>query len=581
MTILTSKKRAASLTPVKPKMKKVFRKDGSFTIVALPGSSFGDTQVIDGIEYVIVDESDLTEMIMTLAEESNRSGHHPSPEAWNKVSHVCTSKITDMTNMFAVIDVWEDDGEHFAEGFKIHLPSTLDLSHWDTSNVKTMHNMFYKVDLSRLKHPLGNWDTSKVTAMDAMFMYSAFNDPTIAKWNTSRVTNMASMFAHSTFNQFIGKWDTSNVVYMNNMFQSNKVFNKSLNSWNVSNVRYMSNMFENATSFNKPIGNWDVSGVVKVNYMFLNAVNFNQDLSRWKLGHSVKEFEKHTMFIGARSFVPKGWSVPYVKKTAKRKGQRRYRTIRNWTTEKYRTVQDLRRQMGPHIDNNDDVRRKKMLQFAPKMDTYKKSAISINTALSQYMRNSSLRTPQRPKIFQDVRYLYRAIHGDMARQLKRQKRLQDRGFLGFSRSFDIAASFAAGGEYSGEKGGVLMILDTWKLPEGIPWIWYHGELNTNSPPPSRRERNHGTLLGSYNAEKEVLFPPGEVVLGKFVKTLRDEHGKEVQVYNVQYVPSSDARSILLKKIIRRLGPPKLDSTEPETNHNRRMMQMYHEIMNRK
>ncbi|NYT46333.1 MAG: BspA family leucine-rich repeat surface protein [Candidatus Methanofishera endochildressiae] len=73
----------------------------------------------------------------------------------------------------------------------------VDLTHIDTSKIKSMKKLFSKVQ--HFKGTITDWDTSNVTTMASMFHRSSFNQP--LNWDTSQVTNMAGMFQWSKFNQ--------------------------------------------------------------------------------------------------------------------------------------------------------------------------------------------------------------------------------------------------------------------------------------------------------------------------------------------------------------------------------------------
>ena len=64
----------------------------------------------------------------------------------------------------------------------------------------------------------------------------AFNED-ISHWDTSSVTNMFNLFALAlSFNQDIGGWDVSNVVDMDGMFVRAESFNQDLSGWCVDNI---------------------------------------------------------------------------------------------------------------------------------------------------------------------------------------------------------------------------------------------------------------------------------------------------------------------------------------------------------
>ena len=97
---------------------------------------------------------------------------------------------------------------------------TLDLSGWNTSNVKSMSHMFY--DCSSLKSiDLSGWDTSNVKNMIGVFRYcSSLKSIDLSGWDTSNADYMSGMFSYcETLKSLdLSGWDTSNVEEMNGMF---------------------------------------------------------------------------------------------------------------------------------------------------------------------------------------------------------------------------------------------------------------------------------------------------------------------------------------------------------------------------
>ncbi len=148
----------------------------------------------------------------------------------NDLTYVCTTCVTDMSELFA-------HNRYPTDGYSI--------SSWDVSNVTNMSGMFRNYWFN---HDLSNWDVSNVTNMSGMF----FN-------------------AHG-FNQDLTTWDFSNVTDMSGMFEEAVHFNGNLAGWDVSNVTNMSAMFRKASSF-AGIGleSWDTSNVTNMSYMFRSA----------------------------------------------------------------------------------------------------------------------------------------------------------------------------------------------------------------------------------------------------------------------------------------------------------------------
>ncbi|MDC0858190.1 BspA family leucine-rich repeat surface protein, partial [Flavobacteriaceae bacterium] len=216
------------------------------TIKACDDANVGDTGVINGVTYTVVDEDMLRVMV---ANEED-------------VTKVVTTLITDMSEMLRgdVPSGWEFNQ---------------DISSWDVSNVTDMSGMFALA--ITFNQDISSWDVSNVIDMSVMFNSALNFDQPIGDWDVSNVNDMYGMFnAANSFNKPIGNWDVSNVTNMGTMIRSAYDFNQSLNNWDVSNVTDMNGMFEDASSFNQDIGDWNVNGV---NYCF----NFNLNTPQWTL----------------------------------------------------------------------------------------------------------------------------------------------------------------------------------------------------------------------------------------------------------------------------------------------------------
>ena len=228
----------------------VYLADNGITIKACEDANVGDTGVINGVTYTVVDEAMLREMV---ADEED-------------VTKVVTTKVTDMFELFYL---GIDSG-----GFDIFSDFNQNISSWDVSNVTDMGRMFYKD--TPFNQPIGDWDVSSVTNMDGMFGGSAFNQP-IDNWDVSNVTNMNEMFLGAEdFNQPIVNWDVSNVTTMYRMFLSATSFSQDISNWDVSNVTNMAFMFNNAFAFNQNLSSWNVDEVT-------SCVNFSNGANSWTL----------------------------------------------------------------------------------------------------------------------------------------------------------------------------------------------------------------------------------------------------------------------------------------------------------
>ena len=179
--------------------------------------------------------------------------------------------------------------------------NAIDISHWDTSNVIDMENIFSS-DLGPyndenyyaiIDADISNWDTSNVTNMARAFYNTIFTGD-ISNWDVSSVENMREMFAvdfvfatlepegysKHPFNGDISNWDVSSVENMHKMYW-NSSFNQDIGGWNVSSVETMFQMFDNS-NFNQDISNWDVINVTSMRHMFRNSP-FNQNISSWDM----------------------------------------------------------------------------------------------------------------------------------------------------------------------------------------------------------------------------------------------------------------------------------------------------------
>ena len=256
------------------------------SLIKCRGCNPGDTGVVGGTIYTAVENGTGTNGIRTLVNAGNYNlvttlvtemslVFSNNKTTFNSdISHWDTSNVTTMSQMF-----------EYAQAFN------QDIGAWDMSKVTNMNHMFRRAEA--FNQNIGSWDTSSVTTMRSMFDDAfAFNNGgsnTINNWDTSSVTTMYGMFSGaSAFNQDIGNWDTSNVTTMFAMFGAANIFNQDIGSWDTSKVTNMEAMFEGSplsgaprTQFNQDISSWDVSNVIRFSRMFKNNGAFDQDLSGW------------------------------------------------------------------------------------------------------------------------------------------------------------------------------------------------------------------------------------------------------------------------------------------------------------
>ena len=200
----------------------VYLDSNGVTIKARDWAVVGDSGVINGVAYTIVNSSTLREMI----------------ENGDDVTRVCTSRITDMSNLFL-----------YKQTFN------LNISTWDVSNVTNMNHMFFRAE--NFNQDISNWDVSSVTNMAQMFNLAfAFNQD-ISSWDVSSVDDMMNMFADAiSFNQDISMWNVGIVINMSRMFDNANTFNQDLSGWDVNNATMCLGFCDNTTDWTLPKPNF-------------------------------------------------------------------------------------------------------------------------------------------------------------------------------------------------------------------------------------------------------------------------------------------------------------------------------------
>tara|TARA_A100000164_G_scaffold374868_1_gene408749 strand:+ start:1218 stop:2315 length:1098 start_codon:yes stop_codon:yes gene_type:complete len=210
----------------------VYLAENGVTIIARDWAVVGDSGVIDGINYTIVDREKLEVMVANNED----------------VTKICTSKIIDMQAMFNPYAYSTENSELF----NIVADFNQLIDNWDVSNVTDMTYMFKSTEFNQ---DIGSWDVSNVTNMIGMFYKNHSFDQDIGSWNVGNVTNMYLMFSDAdstSFNQDISSWDVSSVSNMTYMFYGAELFNQDLSSWDVSNVTNCQQYCEGATSWKLP-----------------------------------------------------------------------------------------------------------------------------------------------------------------------------------------------------------------------------------------------------------------------------------------------------------------------------------------
>ncbi len=158
-------------------------------------------------------------------------------ESIEGLEYLNTSEVTSMSYMFSCKNL-----------------KTIDLSHFDTHNVKYMHSMFERCS-SLTELDLSSFDTRNVETMSFMFSEcTSLTNLDLSSFETGNVTDMQKMFAvidgESNLKSIdMSHFDTSNATNMYAMFYGcSKLEALDLSSFETSNVTNMEMMFSQCSS---------------------------------------------------------------------------------------------------------------------------------------------------------------------------------------------------------------------------------------------------------------------------------------------------------------------------------------------
>lgn len=155
-----------------------------------------------------------------------------------------------------------------------------DLSSWDVSNVRDLHQLFRWSNVQQAN--ISNWNISGVVELGHLAERARDYNEDLSGWDTSSVTSLIKTFMDaSSFNQDISTWNTESLSTMSNAFRNTLAFDQSIGVWDVSNLQRMTRTFQSATAFNQDLSAWNVSSVTSLVSAFQGASSFNQDLCAW------------------------------------------------------------------------------------------------------------------------------------------------------------------------------------------------------------------------------------------------------------------------------------------------------------
>ena len=128
---------------------------------AKEGAVAGDTQVINGETYTVLDDDLLKEWVSTLSGKTGTTNGADDEE--KDLSKGVTTLCTNMKDLF-----------------KNNTNIEADISAWDVSKVTTMNGMFEGA--TNFNQDISKWQTNKVTNMDRMFKGASIFYQDISKW---------------------------------------------------------------------------------------------------------------------------------------------------------------------------------------------------------------------------------------------------------------------------------------------------------------------------------------------------------------------------------------------------------------
>ena len=203
--------------------------------------------------------------------------------------------LTDLTEAFSgktdltSITEWSVDTSHVNEmdrTFESTKLTSIDLSHFDTSNADSLAYMFnHCTELTSID--VSHFDTTNVETMTGMFNHcKKLTTLDVSNFNTSKVVGMVAMFqlCESITTLDLSNFDTSKVKSMEAMFNScDNLKSLNLSSFNTSNVNRMFGMFGGCKSITTlDLSNFDTSKVTNMKYMFSGCDYLNSlDLSNF------------------------------------------------------------------------------------------------------------------------------------------------------------------------------------------------------------------------------------------------------------------------------------------------------------
>ena len=226
---------------------------------------------------------------------------------------------------------------------------TLDVSQWDTGNLKTLNCTFYGCSsLTGLN--VSNWNTANLTDLQMTFFNcSSLTVLDVSKWNTANVTTLYSTFYGCSGLTSLGAnnvsgWNTANVASLQQTFSgcsSLKALNVS--NWNTGKVTSLYCTFYDCSSLTAlDVSKWATSAVTTLQGTFYNCSGVSTlDVSKW---NTSKVTSLQCTFFGCNKLTEldvSGWKTSEVtdcRQTFCNCNELAVLDVSNWNTGKVTTL---------------------------------------------------------------------------------------------------------------------------------------------------------------------------------------------------------------------------------------------------
>ncbi|OQJ70917.1 hypothetical protein BMS77_08125 [Leuconostoc pseudomesenteroides] len=188
------------------------------------------------------------------------------------------------------------------------LSQLIDLSHFDTSSVKSMAYWFQQ-DSALATPDLSAFNTSNVTNLTYMFSGSGVTSLDFSSWDVTKVTSFSNMFLNATklTTLNLSTWGverTATMVDMSYMFKDTvNLTNLNLTDFKTTNVTNMDSMFRGTDVgignklVSLDLSDWDVTKVTRFSEMFRDTSNLaTLNLSTWGVGRTATDVTMLGMF---------------------------------------------------------------------------------------------------------------------------------------------------------------------------------------------------------------------------------------------------------------------------------------------